>query len=67
VTGGAIPGGWETQTKEDELRQRIVALEAQLAAVPLDAIAIALSDGVWTTGAGRKARLIVWDWLRSRP
>ena len=29
MTGGAIPGGWETQTKEDELRQRIAELEAR--------------------------------------
>lgn len=29
MTGGVIPGGWETQTKEDELRQRIAELEAR--------------------------------------
>ena len=29
MTGGAIPGGWETQTKEDEMRQRIATLEAR--------------------------------------
>ena len=29
MTGGAIPGGWETHTKEDELRQRIAELEAR--------------------------------------